>query len=82
MTRMHALQATLEAAQEAMMEQAEEMRKVTAERDALRLRLIGNSQTLTRSSTAAGDSGLISASYDSDTRPARPLTGKPHVAAL
>lgn len=60
------------------MEQAEEMRKVTAERDALRLRLLGQSQLqpLSRSSTAGADSGLISASYEADQRPARPLSGE------
>ena len=59
-----------------MMEQTEEMRRVTAERDALRLRLLDQSLPLARSSTAATDNNLISAMYDTDRRPARPLSGE------
>ena len=62
-----------------MMEQAEEMRKVSAERDALRLYILGQSQLepLSRSSTAGADSSLIPASYEVDRQAVRPLSGEP-----
>ena len=70
------LQATLEAAQEAMTTQAEEMRKVTAERDALLARLL-NQSPLSRpgSPHLRTEGSLIAASYDSSFRPSRTLTG-------
>lgn len=71
-----AVQATLEAAQEAMTTQAEAMRQVTAERDLLRARLSPQSQPLARSMTASVDSnGWIAAAYGTDSRPARPSSG-------
>ena len=74
-------QATLEAAQEAMMTQAEAMRQVTAERDMLRARLLPQHQPLARSVTAGVDSnGWIAAAYGTDSRPARPSSGgEPHL---
>jgi len=71
------LQATLEAAQEAMMEQAEEMRKLTAERDALRLHILAQPQ-MSASSTAGAteDHSMIAAAYDTDRKVSRPLSSK------
>ena len=72
----YALQATLEAAQEAMMTQAEAIRQVTAERNMLRARLLPQDQPLARSVTAGVDSnGWIAAAYGTDSRPARPSSG-------
>lgn len=71
------VQATLEAAQEAMMTQAEVMRQVTEERDMLHERLSHYTQPLARSNTAgAGSSGWIAAAYGTDSRPAQPLSGE------
>ena len=71
------MQATLEAAQEAMMTQAEVMRQVTEERHMLQERLSHYTQPLARSNTAgAGSSGWIAAAYGSDSRPAQPLSGE------
>ena len=71
------LQATLEAAQEAMMEQAEEMRKLTAERDALRLHILAQPQ-MSASSTAGAteDHSMIAAAYDTDRKGSRPLSSE------
>ena len=68
------MQATLGAAQEAMMTQAEAMRQVTAERDMLRERLLQYAQPLARSSTASAD--WIAAAYGTNSRPAQPLSGE------
>lgn len=59
------------------MEQAEEMRKLTAERDALRLHLLAQPQ-MSASSTAgvSEDHGMIAAAYDSDRKVSRPLSSK------
>ena len=71
------MQATLEAAQEAMMTQAEVMRQVTEERDMLQERLSHYTQPLARSNTAgAGSSSWIAAAYGTDSRPAQPLSGE------
>ena len=79
MEQSHALslQATLEAAQEALTEHAEEMRKVTAERDALRRHLLSQSQL--SASNSAGfveDHGMIAASYETERKFSRPLSSK------
>ncbi len=71
------MQATLEAAQEAMMEQAEEMRKLTAERDALQLRLLSQAQASPASPTELSeDQSMIAASYDTERKVSRPLSSK------
>ena len=68
------MQATLGAAQEAMMTQAEAMRQVTEERDMLRERLLQYAQPLARSSTASAD--WIAAAYGTNSRPGQSLSGK------
>jgi hypothetical protein len=67
----------LEAAQEAMMEQAEEMRKLTTERDALRLHILARPQ-MSASSTARAteDHSVIAAAYDTDRKASRPSSSK------
>ena len=71
------VQATLKAGQEAMMRQAEAMRQVTSERDMLRLRLVQQTQPLSRSQTASPDGdSWIAAAYGTDSRSVRPLSGK------
>lgn len=73
----HMSQATLAAAQEAMITQAEEMRKVTAERDALLARLLSQaSASRPGSPNLKKDGSLIGASYDSTLRPSRALSGE------
>lgn len=80
------MQATLEAAQEAMMTQAEVMRQVTAERDMLRERLLQHTQPLARSSTTNAD--WIAAAYGTNSKPAQTLSGEQlpmmfsHITAL
>lgn len=59
------------------MEQAEEMRKLTAERDALRLHMLARPQ-MSASSTAGvtEDHSMIAAAYDTDHKVSRPLSSK------
>lgn len=59
------------------MEQAEEMHKLTAERDALRLHILARPQ-MSASSTAGvtEDHSMIAAAYDTDHKVSRPLSSK------
>ena len=67
----------MEAAQEALTEHAEEMRKVTAERDALRRHLLSQSQlSASNSASNVEDHGMIAASYETEHKFSRALSSK------
>lgn len=60
-----------------MMEQAEEMRKVTVERDTLHRRLLRQSEASpTSSGGLTDDGGMIAALYDTDHKAVGVLSGK------